>query len=100
MSGKHPQSPGDAPRAGILRNTGTGCSEAVEPPGWASHSLTETPVQGNRFRVTTPAAVIGRHVARDVELSGRRLRAGERIVLLTYVANNTAGPFDIRSDCE
>lgn len=47
------------------------------------------------LRVTTPAPVIGRHVARDVELAGRRLRAGDRIMLLTYVANNGAGPFDI-----
>jgi cytochrome P450 len=39
--------------------------------------------------------VIGRHVARDVEVGGRRLRAGERIMLLTYVANNGAGAFDL-----
>jgi cytochrome P450 len=47
------------------------------------------------LRVTTPAAVIGRHVAKDVTVAGRRLREGERIMLLTYVANNGAGRFDI-----
>ncbi len=48
------------------------------------------------LRVTTPAPLIGRHVARDTEVAGRALRAGERIMLLTYVADNGAGPFDIR----
>jgi cytochrome P450 len=47
------------------------------------------------LRVASPAPVIGRHVAHDLELAGRRLRAGERIMLLTYVANNGAGPFDL-----
>jgi cytochrome P450 len=47
------------------------------------------------LRVATPAPVIGRHVSRDLEVGGRRLRAGERIMLLTYVANNGAGPFDL-----
>jgi cytochrome P450 len=32
------------------------------------------------------------------ELAGRRLLAGDRIMLLTYVANNGAGPFDIRRE--
>lgn len=47
------------------------------------------------LRVTTPAAVIGRHVARDVELAGHALRAGDRIMLLTYLADNAVGPFDL-----
>lgn len=47
------------------------------------------------LRVTTPAPMIGRHVSADVEVGGRRLRAGERIMLLTYTANNAAGPFDL-----
>ena len=50
------------------------------------------------LRVATPAPVIGRHVSRDLEVGGRRLRAGERIMLLTYVANNGAGPFDLTRD--
>lgn len=48
------------------------------------------------LRVTTPAPVIGRHVAHAVTVGGARLRAGERILLLTYVANNRVGRFDIR----
>jgi cytochrome P450 len=47
------------------------------------------------LRVTTPAPLIGRHVAREVEVASRRLRAGERVLLLTHVANNAVGPFDV-----
>ncbi|WP_265522225.1 cytochrome P450 [Oerskovia flava] len=45
------------------------------------------------LRVTSPASVIGRGVAADVEVAGRTLRAGERIMLLTWSANAGAGPF-------
>lgn len=45
------------------------------------------------LRVTSPASVIGRGVAADVELGGARLRAGERIMLLVWSANAAAGPF-------
>jgi len=48
------------------------------------------------LRTTTPAPLIGRHVTADVELSDRRLRQGDRVLMLTYVANNAVGPFDIR----
>lgn len=48
------------------------------------------------LRVTTPAPVIGRHVSQDVEIDGRRMRAGERVLMLTYTANNAAGAFDLR----
>jgi cytochrome P450 len=47
------------------------------------------------LRVTTPAPVIGRAVAADVTVAGRRLRAGERVLMLTYAANNAAGRFDL-----
>jgi len=47
------------------------------------------------LRVTTPAPVIGRHVSAAVTVGGRNLSAGDRILLLTYVANNRIGPFDI-----
>ena len=47
------------------------------------------------LRVTTPAPVIGRAVAADVTAGGRRLRAGERVIMLTYTANNGAGRFDL-----
>jgi cytochrome P450 len=46
------------------------------------------------LRVVTPAPVIGRHVTADVEIGGRRLRAGEQVLLLTYTANNATGGFD------
>lgn len=45
------------------------------------------------LRATAPAPVIGRTVRHDVELAGRRLRAGERITLLTYTANSLPGRF-------
>ncbi|WP_300017995.1 cytochrome P450 [Pseudonocardia sp.] len=47
------------------------------------------------LRVTTPAPVIGRSVRRDVTVAGRRLRAGERIMLLTWTANTAPGGFDL-----
>jgi cytochrome P450 len=47
------------------------------------------------LRVTTPAPVIGRHVHAAVTVGGRRLAAGDRILLLTYVANNRLGAFDV-----
>jgi cytochrome P450 len=48
------------------------------------------------LRVTTPAPVIGRHLTSDVEMEGRHLRAGERVLMLTYCANNAVGRFDVR----
>jgi cytochrome P450 len=50
------------------------------------------------LRVTTPAPVIGRHVVSDADIAGRTLQRGQRVLLLTYLANNGIGPFDIRRD--
>ena len=47
------------------------------------------------LRVTTPVPVIGRSVSADVEIAGRRLRAGQRMLLLAYTANNAPGGFDL-----
>lgn len=47
------------------------------------------------LRVTTPAPVIGRSVKRDVTVAGRRLRAGERVLLLTWTADTARGGFDL-----
>ncbi|MCP2340028.1 cytochrome P450 [Actinomadura rupiterrae] len=48
------------------------------------------------LRVATPAPLIGRHVARNVRLAPHaELRAGQRVLVLTYLANNAVGPFDI-----
>lgn len=48
------------------------------------------------LRVTTPAAVIGRHITADVAVSGKTLRSGDRALILTYATNNAVGRFDIR----
>lgn len=47
------------------------------------------------LRVTSPAPLIGRSVLADVEVSGRTLKAGERVMVLTWTANNLAGPYKI-----
>ncbi|HWM35101.1 MAG TPA: cytochrome P450 [Pseudolysinimonas sp.] len=47
------------------------------------------------LRVTSPAPVIGRSIMGDFELAGRTLRAGDRIMVLTWTANNLAGGFRI-----
>jgi len=47
------------------------------------------------LRVTSPAPIIGRSVLVDLEIGGRTLRAGERVVVLTWTANNLAGGFRI-----
>ncbi|MCD0448209.1 cytochrome P450 [Actinocorallia sp. API 0066] len=50
------------------------------------------------LRVATPAPVIGRHVARDVTVEGRRIKQGDRVVVLTHRANNGVGAFDVTRD--
>lgn len=47
------------------------------------------------LRVTTPATLIGRSVAADVEVAGRTLRAGESLLALVWSANTAAGPFRV-----
>jgi len=47
------------------------------------------------LRVTTPVPVIGRSVRADLEIAGRRLRAGQRVLMLTYTANNAPGGFNL-----
>jgi len=47
------------------------------------------------LRVTSPAPLIGRSVLSDVEVAGRTLRAGERVMVLTWTANNVAGAFKV-----
>jgi cytochrome P450 len=47
------------------------------------------------LRVTTPVPVITRSVSAEVDVTGRRLRAGQRVLLLTHRANNTAGAFNL-----
>lgn len=45
------------------------------------------------LRVSTPAVVIGRSVAADVELGGRTLRTGESLLALVWSANTAVGRF-------
>lgn len=47
------------------------------------------------LRVTSPAPLIGRSVLADVTVGGRTLRAGDRVMVLTWTANNLAGPYRI-----
>src|SRR6266540_644132 len=47
------------------------------------------------LRVTTPVPVIGRSVSADLEIAGRRLRAGQRVLMLAYTANNAPGGFNL-----
>lgn len=45
------------------------------------------------LRVTSPASVIGRNVAADVQIAGRDLRAGERVMMLVWSANAGVGGY-------
>jgi len=47
------------------------------------------------LRVTSPAPIIGRSVMADFSIAGRDLKAGERVVVLTWTANNLAGEYRI-----
>jgi cytochrome P450 len=47
------------------------------------------------LRVTSPAPLIGRSVLADVAVAGRTLRAGDRVMVLTWTANNLAGPYRV-----
>jgi cytochrome P450 len=47
------------------------------------------------LRVTSPAPIIGRSIMADFELARRTLRAGDRVMVLTWTANNLPGGFRI-----
>lgn len=47
------------------------------------------------LRVSSPAPIIGRSVARDVQLAGRQLRRGEQVKLIIWAMNNAAGRFSL-----
>ncbi|WP_207400907.1 cytochrome P450 [Actinomadura roseirufa] len=90
----------------VIAGTETGASGTVRTAallhntGQQGALLADPALLGNAvregLRVAAPAPVIGRHVTRDAEVGGRTLRAGERVLLLTYLATNGAGPFDVR----
>ena len=72
--------------AAILFDTGEQHRLIADP------SLLDSAVR-EALRVTSPAPLIGRSVLADVTVDGRTLRAGERIMVLTWTANNLAGEF-------
>ncbi|MGV9612495.1 cytochrome P450 [Nocardia xishanensis] len=47
------------------------------------------------LRVTSSMPVVGRGVVGDVELGGRRLRAGDRVKVMTWYIDNSVGRFDL-----
>lgn len=47
------------------------------------------------IRVASPVPVIGRRVTADTTVAGKRLRAGQRVLMLTHTANNRHGGFDL-----
>lgn len=47
------------------------------------------------LRVTTPAPLIGRSVSAATVVAGRRLRTGERVLILTWTANTAPGGFSL-----
>jgi cytochrome P450 len=50
------------------------------------------------LRVTSPAPIIGRSVLADLVIANRQLKAGERIIVLTWTANNLAGEYRVDRD--
>ncbi len=74
--------------AALLYDTGEQ-SRLIQHPEWREHAVREA------LRVTSPAPIIGRSVLADLEIGGRTLRAGERIVVLTWTANNLAGEYRV-----
>jgi cytochrome P450 len=74
--------------AALLYDTGEQ-HRLIAHPTWREGAVREA------LRVTSPAPLIGRSVLADLELGGRTLRAGERIMVLTWTANNLAGEYRV-----
>ena len=74
--------------AALLHDTGEQ-QRLIENPKWRENAVREA------LRVTSPAPLIGRSVLADLELGGRTLGAGERIMVLTWTANNLAGEYRV-----
>lgn len=77
----------------LLADTGAGVRLAAAA-GTQREEVLEAVVREG-LRVTTPAPVIGRHITREVRVGRRTLRAGDRALALTYVANTGPGGFDV-----
>jgi cytochrome P450 len=63
----------------------------------ANPKLMENAVR-EALRVTSPAPIIGRSVLADLTIGKHTLRAGARIVVLTWTANNLAGEYRVDRD--
>jgi len=74
--------------AALLYDTGEQ-HRLIADPGLLEGAVREA------LRVTSPAPIIGRSVLADLDIAGHRLRAGERIVVLTWTANNLAGAYRV-----
>lgn len=77
--------------AALLFDTGEQ-HRLIEHPEFMESAVREA------LRVTSPAPVIGRSVLADLEIAGRTMRAGERIMVLTWTANNLAGEYRVDRD--
>ncbi|GGT90656.1 cytochrome P450 [Actinomadura citrea] len=89
IAGTETGASGTVRTAALLHDTG-GQRALLDDPSLMDNAVREG------LRVAAPAPVIGRHVSRDAAVGGRRLRAGDRVLLLTYRATGAAGPFDVR----
>jgi cytochrome P450 len=74
--------------AALLYDTGEQ-HRLIEHPEFMENAVREA------LRVTSPAPIIGRSVLADLEIGGRTLKAGERIIVLTWTANNLAGEYRV-----
>jgi len=74
--------------AALLFDTGEQ-HRLIEHPEFTESAVREA------LRVTSPAPIIGRSVLADLEIGRHTLVAGERIVVLTWTANNLAGEYRI-----
>jgi cytochrome P450 len=91
IAGTETGASGTSRTVALLHDTGQQAALLADP-GLMANAVREG------LRVATPAPVIGRSVTGDAVVGGRLLRAGERVLLLTYLADNGAGPFDIRRE--
>ena len=74
--------------AALLYDTGQQHALIAKP------KLMESAVR-EALRVTSPAPIIGRSVLADLTIGKHTLKAGERIVVLTWTANNLAGEYRV-----
>lgn len=77
--------------AALLYDTGEQ-HRLIENPKHMENAVREA------LRVTSPAPIIGRSVLADLSIGGKQLTAGERIVVLTWTANNLAGEYRVDRD--